>query len=75
MNKLGLYRLKCNIRFRKFLLNLMLVATAPTNRLAVKLSQNIDKHIVIYQKELLIKYSPKSVDVISYKEEVNSSGH
>ena len=65
MKAISIFKLKCNIRFRKFLLNLMLVAISPTNRLTIKLSQNLDKHIVLYQKELLIKYSPKSVDVIS----------
>lgn len=65
MKGISVFKLKCNICFRKFLLNLMLVAISPTNRLTIKLSQNLDKHIVLYQKELLIKYSPKSVDVIS----------
>lgn len=65
MRGISVFKLKCNICFRKFLLNLMLVAVSPTNSLAIKLSQNLDKHIVLYQKELLIKYAPKSVDVIS----------
>lgn len=65
MKVISVFKLKCNICFRKFLLNLMLSAIAPTNSLAIRLSQNLDKHIVLYQKELLIKYSPKLVDVIS----------
>ena len=65
MKKFKLFKLKYNIRFRKVLLNLMLITIAPRNRLIIKLSQNLDKHIVLYQKELLIKYAPKSVDVIS----------
>ncbi len=65
MKKFKLFKLKYNIRFRKVLLNLMLITIAPRNRLIIKLSQNLDNYIVLYQKELLTKYSPKSVDVIS----------
>lgn len=34
----------------------MLVAISPSNKLVVMISQNLDKHIVLYQKELIVKY-------------------
>lgn len=48
--------LKCNILFRKNLLNFLLRILCPTNRLVVMVSQNLDKYIVLYQKKSLLKY-------------------
>jgi hypothetical protein len=64
MKKLRLFKLRYNILFRRFFLNLMLLAMSPRNKMVIMLSQNLDKHIVLYQKKLFIKYSLKSVDII-----------
>lgn len=48
--------LRCNILFRKNLLNLLLMILSPTNKLVVALSQNLDKYIVLYQKKSFFKY-------------------
>ncbi len=61
MKKMRVFKLKCNVLVRKFFLNLMLVAMSPTNKIVIIISQNLDKHIVLYQKELLIEHSLKSV--------------
>lgn len=55
--KKGSFKLKHNIRFRKFLLNLSLLIISPTNKVALMLSQNLDKHITLKQKELFEEYS------------------
>ena len=52
-------RLKCNILFRKHLLNLLLLFFSPTTKFMVALSQNLDKFIVLYQKELITAYNHK----------------
>jgi len=52
-------RLKCNILFRKHLLNLLLLFFSPTTKFMVALSQNLDKFIVLYQKELISAYKHK----------------
>ena len=52
-------RLKCNILFRKHLLNLLLLFFSPTTKFMVALSQNLDKFIVLYQKELISSYNHK----------------
>ena len=52
-------RLKCNILFRKHLLNLLLLFFSPTTKFMVALSQNLDKFIVLYQKELVYAYDHK----------------
>ena len=64
MKGISVFKLKCNIRFRKFFLNLMLVAISPTNKLVIILSQNLDKYIVSYQKELFIEHSVEYSDNI-----------
>lgn len=56
MNNVKLFRLRNKIFLRKLLLNLLLFSLCPTNQIIVALSQNLDKHIVSYQKELFIKY-------------------
>nr|WP_035301741.1 MULTISPECIES: hypothetical protein [unclassified Clostridium] len=50
------YKLKCNLLFRKNLLNLLLLFFSPRNKFMIILSQNLDKHIVLYQKELAHVY-------------------
>jgi hypothetical protein len=62
MKKVRLFKLEYNILFRKFFLDLMLRGISPTNKLVVIISQNLDKHIILYQKELFVEYSLKSVD-------------
>ena len=64
MKKLRIFKLRCNILFRRFFLNLMLVAMSPINKIVIIISQNLDKHIVSYQRELLIEHSLKSADNI-----------
>ncbi len=61
MKKLRVFKLRCKVLVRKFILNLILVAMSPTNKIVIIISQNLDKHIVLYQKELLIEHSLKSV--------------
>ena len=48
--------LKCNILFRKNLLNLLLIILSPTNKLVVAVSQDLDKYIVLSQKKFFSKY-------------------
>lgn len=55
--KLKLLIFKCNILIRKLFLNLLLAFIYPTNKMIVVLSQNLDKYIVLYQKELYINYN------------------
>lgn len=59
MKKLRRFKLMYNILFRRFFLNLILVAMSPTNKIVIIISQNLDKHIVLYQRELLIEHSLK----------------
>ena len=53
-------KLKCNILFRKYLINLLLLLFPPTNKFMVTLSQDLDKYIVLYQKKLFFTYSIKN---------------
>lgn len=46
-------KIKRNILLRKILLNTLLLFLPIRNRLIIKVSQNLDKHIVTYQKSLL----------------------
>lgn len=64
MKKLRLFKLRYNILLRKFFLNLMLGYISPTNKLVIVISQNLDKYIISYQKELFIEYSLKSIDEV-----------
>lgn len=54
MRYLSTLRIKRKILLRKILLNTLLLFLPIRNRLIIKLSQNLDKHIVTYQKSLLI---------------------
>lgn len=54
------YRLEKKIIRRKFLLNFVLNFLSPTNILVIKLSENLDKLIVMQQKHLLKKYLGKN---------------
>ncbi|POO93155.1 hypothetical protein C1H57_01730 [Clostridium sp. 2-1] len=51
-----IFKLKCNIVLRKTLLNLLLLFFSPSKTFIVDLSQNLDKYIVLYQKELMSIY-------------------
>lgn len=51
-----IFKLKCNIVLRKNLLNLLLLFFSPNKTFIVDLSQNLDKYIVLYQKELISIY-------------------
>ena len=53
------YKLKGNIIFRKHLLNLLLLFFSPSTKFMIGLSQNLDKFIVLYQKELIYAYNHK----------------
>ena len=58
--KIGVFfKLKCNILFRKHLLNLLLLFFSPSNKFMIALSQNLDKYIVLYQKKLISAYKRK----------------
>ncbi|EHJ02389.1 hypothetical protein CDLVIII_5926 [Clostridium sp. DL-VIII] len=46
-------RIKRKILLRKILLNTLLLFLPIRNRLIIKVSQNLDNHIVTYQKSLL----------------------
>lgn len=56
MNFLVLKKLRLNILIRKHLINILLEFMNPTNNIMVILSQNLDKHIVLYQKKLFSIY-------------------
>jgi hypothetical protein len=59
------FKIKCNILFRKHLLNLLLLFFSPSNRFIIALSQNLDKHIVLYQKILFLQHNSKSIKEIA----------
>jgi hypothetical protein len=54
------YRLEKKIIRRKILLNFVLNFLSPTNILVIKLSENLDKLVVMQQKHLLKKYLGKN---------------
>lgn len=56
MKGLRLFKLRYDILFRRFFLNLMLKYISPSNKLVIILSQNLDKHIVLQQKDLLMEH-------------------
>lgn len=62
------FKFKFNILFRKFLLNLLLMFFSPRNTFIVILSQNLDKHIVLYQKAIFSAYKRKRHKSKSIKE-------
>lgn len=64
----GLSKIKCNVLMRKCLLNLLLLFISPRNKFIVSLSQNLDKYIVLYQKELISTYNHKQHNSNSAKE-------
>lgn len=59
MKKYVFSKLKCNIFLRKQLLNLLLLFFSPRTKFMIALSQNLDKFIVLYQKELFYSYDHK----------------
>ena len=56
MKFLALNKLRLSIFMRKQLINTLLIFMNPTNNIMVALSQNLDKHIVLYQKKLFSIY-------------------
>lgn len=60
MNYLGLWEIKLRILSRKLLLNLLLLVFSTRNNFIVTLSQDLDKYIVLYQKELFMLHSPNN---------------
>lgn len=56
MNFLLTNKLKVDILIRKHLLNLLLCFINPTSNIIVFLSQNLDKYIALYQKNLFSMY-------------------
>jgi hypothetical protein len=55
MSNLQLIILKQIIFLKKILLNLLLKKSCPTNKLIIIISQNLDKDIALYQKEIYIQ--------------------
>lgn len=70
MKKYVFSKLKCNIFIRKHLLNLLLLFFSPRTKFMIALSQNLDKFIVLYQKELFSSYSHKKHNSESISEAV-----
>lgn len=68
MKKYAFSKLKCNILLRKHLLNLLLLFFSPSTKFMIALSQNLDKFIVLYQKELFSSYNHKEHTSKSIKE-------
>jgi hypothetical protein len=52
MNYFGLLKNKYTLSLNKFSLELLLLILPTSNKFIIALSQNLDKHIVAYQKEL-----------------------
>lgn len=52
-------KLKFNILLRTHILNLLLLFFPPSNKCIIALSQNLDKYIVLYQKELATIHNSK----------------
>jgi len=48
------------IKRRKKLINFLLLFLSPTNKFMVNLSQNLDKHIAIYQSYLSFRHCTKA---------------
>ncbi|EHJ00644.1 hypothetical protein CDLVIII_4111 [Clostridium sp. DL-VIII] len=59
MIKLKLFQLKFRIFLRKSILNKMLNFLLPNNKFVIIISQNLDKHIVIYHKIMHEVYHSK----------------
>jgi hypothetical protein len=52
MNKLKLFKLKLSILLRKSMLNKILNILPLNSKIVISLSQNLDKHIAAYQKQI-----------------------
>ena len=68
MKSLILIKLKRNILFRKYFLDLLLLLFSPRTKFIIILSQNLDKYIVLYQKELFSTYNYKQYNSNAIKE-------
>lgn len=66
MNYWVTFRIGQKILFRKILLNVLLLFFSLKNKFIIALSQNLDKHIVIYQKYLLSKNSFDNDNIITF---------
>lgn len=55
MKLISFTAIKCKILLKKNILNFLLLFFCPSNKLMVVVSQNLDKSIVQYQKQLLAK--------------------
>lgn len=56
-------KLRKKIRRRKNLLNFLLLFLSPTNTLMIKLSSDLDKLVLTYQKNLYKRYLKRQVFV------------
>lgn len=59
--RLDMYRKKLTkqIKRRKNIINFLLLFLSPTNSLMIKLSKDLDKLVLIYQKNLYRRYTRK----------------
>lgn len=55
MKLISFTAIKCKILLKKNILNFLLLFFCPSNKLMIVVSQNLDKSIVQYQKQLLAK--------------------
>lgn len=53
MKLISFTAIKCKILLKKNILNFLLLFFCPSNKLMIVVSQNLDKSIVKYQKQLL----------------------
>lgn len=60
-------KMRKQIKYRKKIINLLLIFLSPSNILMVALSQNLDKHIVMYQKYLHTKHMKKKRSFVLHK--------
>lgn len=66
MNYLAKSKLKVDIAVRKTALNLTLKFLHPTHKFSVYLSQNLDKYITDYQKDISSQYFKKNEFVTNF---------
>ncbi|WP_297630091.1 hypothetical protein [uncultured Clostridium sp.] len=57
-------KLRRKIRFKKNLLNKLLLLINPTNKFAVYLSESLDKDVSLYQKRLYKFYKRKHMSTL-----------
>lgn len=64
MNFIETFVIKQKIFFRKILLNSLLLFFSPRTKFIIALSQNLDKYIIIYQKDLLLRHCFNDVNAL-----------